>query len=282
MGNILIIEDDPDVLNEYARALSSNGHGILKSLDGSDALFKINKQKFDLIITDLKMPRVNGNNLVDQILEVQLNKECPIIISSGYISDILIQKFSNNKRINFLPKPVTPITLIDTVKLILEKVNNKTIIDVRFVNPILEAAIQIFDEQALKVKKKGAPYIKKVLEPSGDLSALVGMVGAGFKGSISLSFDEPSYLKILYKAFKVHASVIEFENSDGIVELLKTIFERAKIILDRKNLHVELTSPSIVNGKMHKINHSSELPVVVLIFEFDRLYNFRIEICSHG
>ena len=57
MKQILVIDDDADVRNMLGRILDHEGYSIKEALNGTEAIKLIDRQKFDLIITDIIMPK---------------------------------------------------------------------------------------------------------------------------------------------------------------------------------------------------------------------------------
>ena len=72
---ILIVDDDPGVLLILRTTLErmKNGYRIVAARDGAEALQKVTAQSFDLIITDMRMPGIDGVELVEAIRAAKLN-----------------------------------------------------------------------------------------------------------------------------------------------------------------------------------------------------------------
>lgn len=64
---ILIVDDDPQILELLQEAITHLGHRSSTALDGLDALEKMEEKQFDIVITDLKMPRLDGLELIKRI-----------------------------------------------------------------------------------------------------------------------------------------------------------------------------------------------------------------------
>jgi DNA-binding NtrC family response regulator len=82
MSRILIIDDDQSVRSVLCRALKRVGHEISEAADGRAGLIKISESSFDLVITDIVMPEMEGIELI-----LQLRRDHPtlkvIAISGG-------------------------------------------------------------------------------------------------------------------------------------------------------------------------------------------------------
>jgi len=79
---ILVIDDEGVIRELLSRTLSAKGYVVETSVDGQDALEKTKNKFFNILITDLKMPRLNGLELLKQIK--QGNPYMEVIIITGY------------------------------------------------------------------------------------------------------------------------------------------------------------------------------------------------------
>ena len=67
MEQILIVEDDTDINNMVASALTKAGYECKQSFSGTEAMLYLNKEKFSVIILDLMLPGKSGNSIVEEI-----------------------------------------------------------------------------------------------------------------------------------------------------------------------------------------------------------------------
>jgi DNA-binding response OmpR family regulator len=81
---LLLVEDEKNLCLLYREELQEAGYSVTAVLDAESALERIKKQKFDLIITDIRMPGKNGIDLITQIMAMR--KDIPIIINTAYQS----------------------------------------------------------------------------------------------------------------------------------------------------------------------------------------------------
>lgn len=116
---ILIVEDDPSVRQAVKNALSHAGYTILEAINGVDALelFKQHNERIQLVITDLKMPQMNGRDL--SLLISKIRSTVHILYISGYSTDVIPDPGVLHEGINFLAKPFTGNVLLNTVRQIL-------------------------------------------------------------------------------------------------------------------------------------------------------------------
>jgi len=116
-GRILIIEDDQDIRGILKHQLEQGGHQVIEAKDGQEGIDLMKKGsnllQVGLIITDIRMPKVNGVEAIDYI---KANApSIPIMVITGYpdteLAVNLLQKGVNE----FLVKPVEKDTLLSKV-----------------------------------------------------------------------------------------------------------------------------------------------------------------------
>ena len=81
---LLIVEDERNLCLLYREELTKAGYRVTAVTDAEAALEKMKKLKFDLIVTDIRMPGKNGIELITQVMA--LRKDIPIIINTAYQS----------------------------------------------------------------------------------------------------------------------------------------------------------------------------------------------------
>ncbi len=81
-GNILLVDDNEDIIAVLSDYLTSRGYNIEVAFDGEEALKKYKKGKFDLLISDVVMPNMNGIELMQHIYKI--DEEIIIVMISGY------------------------------------------------------------------------------------------------------------------------------------------------------------------------------------------------------
>ena len=109
MGSILVVEDEELILNFIVEVLSKAGHMVESAIDGREGIQKFDNGVFDLVITDICMPVMNGNGVVKHI-QSSKKKNIPVLGISGtpfYLHDTLFNAT--------LPKPLRIKIFLQTV-----------------------------------------------------------------------------------------------------------------------------------------------------------------------
>ena len=79
---ILIVDDEENIRFLYEQELLDEGYEIILARDGVECLDMVTRHAPDLIILDIRMPRMDGLEAIGKIIEI--NKHIPIIINSAY------------------------------------------------------------------------------------------------------------------------------------------------------------------------------------------------------
>ncbi|MGO8880949.1 MAG: endopeptidase La [Desulfomonilaceae bacterium] len=116
---ILVVDDEQMARDNIERVIVKDGHIVQTASNGVDALEKVKRQEFDLIITDMKMDRMNGIELTENIKKAAPRTE--IMLVTGFATvDSAVDAFTKGAAY-FLSKPYKLDELRAAVKRILEK-----------------------------------------------------------------------------------------------------------------------------------------------------------------
>ena len=106
MKRILLAEDDRSLSRSMDTWLTLEGFQVVTVYNGEEALYKLTQQNYDLLITDIAMPRLNGVDLIAQIRNV--HPGLPIMVVSGNINTSILNSLQDMKVRHVLPKPIKP------------------------------------------------------------------------------------------------------------------------------------------------------------------------------
>ena len=142
---ILIVEDDPGILNYLGDVLTHFGYQTIKANDGLEALERFEEEPPDLVITDVFMPRLNGFDLCARIKDDRRTRLIPVVMVTG------MNSLGNRVRgievgaDDFLSKPVQQVEL---------KARIRSLLRLKQVTDELENAEEVIFSLALAVEAK--------------------------------------------------------------------------------------------------------------------------------
>ncbi len=113
-GRILVVDDEPIVLKSCERVLAPEGFEVETSESGPDALRKLdNGKSFDVIVTDIKMPEMDGIEFMAEVRKK--DPDVGIVLITGYPSQESIKEALTLRIVDYLPKPFSPALLKEAV-----------------------------------------------------------------------------------------------------------------------------------------------------------------------
>ena len=80
---ILIVDDEPAWIKALSHLLRKQGYKVLEATNGKDALAALSGAKPDLILSDVRMPDMNGFDFLDQVRRTSKNAKTPVIFLSA-------------------------------------------------------------------------------------------------------------------------------------------------------------------------------------------------------
>ena len=109
----ILIVDDEEIIRDFLFEVLSEDYQISVATDGDEAIEQLQSTDFDLIITDLKMPRVSGEEVVKYAREN--DPDSKVIVISGYSSLYTVSQSVNCGACGFLSKPFSIKELLHAV-----------------------------------------------------------------------------------------------------------------------------------------------------------------------
>jgi DNA-binding NtrC family response regulator len=113
MARILVIDDDPDLLEWVALTLKSAGHEVLLVADGNDAVKQHQAYPAELVITDLQMPNQDGLETIRQLRKS--DPGIPLIAMTGQAPSNMLSLAQHQAAIGLLLKPFVAAELVAAV-----------------------------------------------------------------------------------------------------------------------------------------------------------------------
>lgn len=111
---VLVIDDEPSVADALKVILSDSGYQVAIAMSGGEALEKLGKRRFDLVITDVRLPDISGLDVLRH-----LRRSHPgvlaIIITAHHTPELAAESLSLGA-VAVLPKPFSPSDLLTVIK----------------------------------------------------------------------------------------------------------------------------------------------------------------------
>ena len=120
--NILVVDDDEEVSELVVEILTNSDFGdvtleIDTAGDGQTAFERISSDKYDLIIIDIKMPGMDGIEVIKSVRQQNIANKVPFIVLSGFIGEVDLPEGDNGENVFYLTKPFDSQELRSTVKM---------------------------------------------------------------------------------------------------------------------------------------------------------------------
>jgi DNA-binding response OmpR family regulator len=119
---ILVVDDDPDILEAISMILESQGYGVITARDGVEGLANLKAEKPDLMILDLLMPKMDGFAVCKELQDPRWAKykDIPILILTSVREEASRRRYELETGLeldvdDYVEKPVSPDTLLERV-----------------------------------------------------------------------------------------------------------------------------------------------------------------------
>jgi len=121
MAKILIAEDERDIRDLITFTLRFAGHEVIATTNGQEAFQKAQEVIPDLILMDVRMPRMTGYDACRQMKEIEALKAVPVVFLSAKGQDAEVQAGLEAGAVEYILKPFAPDELTARVSKILAK-----------------------------------------------------------------------------------------------------------------------------------------------------------------
>ena len=120
MAKLLIVDDSTMLRDMLNYALNEGGYtDVVEAIDGVDGLAKAKSATFDLIITDINMPNMDGIDLVSELRKIPQYSKTPILVLTTERSDEMKAKGKVAGATGWIVKPFVPDQLLKAVNIVL-------------------------------------------------------------------------------------------------------------------------------------------------------------------
>jgi len=127
-GKILVIDDDPDILDAVAMILESQGYEVVTARDGVEGLATLKAENPDLMILDLMMPKMDGFAVCKELQDPRWSKykDVPILILTSVREEASRRRYELETGLeldvdDYVEKPMSPDVLLARVNTLIKK-----------------------------------------------------------------------------------------------------------------------------------------------------------------
>jgi len=168
MMKILIVDDEEKSRYFLARLFSGSGHAVEEAADGKIALEMLEKEAYDLVISDILMPVMDGYALCRELRSREGLRETPFVFLTATYVDEKDERFALQLGADrFYRKPVDPRTFVREIDLLLEEIRDGK---QRRLGPETDEKeiLTLYNERLInKLEKKSSPWKMKSPSASG-------------------------------------------------------------------------------------------------------------------
>ena len=125
---ILVVDDDPDILDALTMILESQGYQVVTARDGIEGLANLKAEKPDLMILDLLMPKMDGFAVCKELQDPRWSKyrDIPILILSSVREEASRRRYELETGLelgvaDYVEKPISPDVLLERVEKLTKK-----------------------------------------------------------------------------------------------------------------------------------------------------------------
>ncbi len=229
-ANILVVDDEPGVLEFFSDSLTGEGYRVVGAVDGKDAFSRFQEESFDLVMTDLRMPVMDGIGLLKEV--VKHDPTVPVIVFSaiGEMEDMV--EILRLGAANFFRKPLQWDEVLFAVEKALEKrellLEKARLIDeLKTINQELDTKVR---ERTRELDHVGQTFQLFVPKPFLDR-----ILAKSFKVG---QFEEESF-SILFSDIRSFTRISEKMAPSEIFEFLHAFFTLSEPIIARNQGFVD-------------------------------------------
>jgi two-component system alkaline phosphatase synthesis response regulator PhoP len=126
MARILVVDDEPAMVESVAMVLHAKNHEVIKAYGGVEGLEKAKKEKPDAIILDVMMPDKDGHTVCKELKADPIYRTIPILLLTAMVSHIPTTTYTlrmgmETEADDYVDKPVEPSELVRRVEWLLRK-----------------------------------------------------------------------------------------------------------------------------------------------------------------
>jgi chemotaxis protein CheX len=150
--------------------------------------------------------------------------------------------------------------------------------DVRYINPLLESILNVMNTMANLQPRVGKPGLKSDNIARGEVSGIMCMQSSRARASMAISFTTPVICDIVKRILREDINEVNATARDLTGEVTNMVVGGAKNLFLNQGYDFDMSTPNVVSGKDHLIQHQFKGRTILLPFTIEA-GNFFIEIC---
>jgi len=116
MATILVVDDDADIRTLIETVLEASGHDVTLAASGQEALNKLKRRPYELVILDIMMPTMSGYEVLEQIRAMPSRAATPVIVVTAKHDPSGVMREVRGGAIDHLAKPFLPEELEEVIE----------------------------------------------------------------------------------------------------------------------------------------------------------------------
>lgn len=180
---VLVIEDDESVRFVISKVVIGAGHQVTEAVNGKEGLSLLDNSTFDLIITDLMMPELGGEDLILEYRKRELELFTPILVLTSINDKDVLVRLLENGADDYITKPFNAKEFKARLNVLLRicsltRMLNKQSEDLRdSKNEILSLQAQLLQKERLKVRDSyQATAFDSLVQPIATIKMILGII----------------------------------------------------------------------------------------------------------
>ncbi|MFC1564004.1 response regulator [candidate division KSB1 bacterium] len=283
---LLIVDDDKEVLASFNRALAVDGYEITAVDNGPEALELIRKNKYDVVLTDIIMPEINGVKILEEVNRI--SRDTKVILITGYGSiDTSVEALRKNAS-DYIVKPCDKEELRIRIKSAVEKQElERELVKAKIYKKTLESVGAVAHEinNPLTAILGNVDMILMDIPKDHELHNQLRIIRDAADRIAKIVKKMREMRKLETKQYTRHFRILDFdrsaeraeqvENSILIVDDEPTILDLFKLVIEHEGYDTDTTESGLTALEMIKEKYYSIIILDVSMPEIDGYETFR-------
>lgn len=200
-AKILFVEDENDLREIFKDHFTRLGFIVTLAKDGREGSKLLDKDKFDIIVSDIQLPGLNGIDMINTIKTSSQNKRSKIIIMSGMIDDEVRERANSLNIAHLIDKPAS----MQDLEMLVRSILPPDLVDLSYssgaVGCFTEACSELIEFYFNEKATIGTPYNNEIQSRLGDVTSTISLLGDGIIGLLSLTANYDFFVELNKRLF---------------------------------------------------------------------------------